>query len=171
MIKKLLRLSLPVLLLGFSSSAFAAQNTVAPLTPKEVKSNPNLILKSDLKASITGSYDQAGAKPFQNGATLASGGVIPTEWIHVKIENLGAGVAGNFNTDVTVTGANTTSPLTFQTASLNAGESFQKDIEVITNGMTHHVTVFVKTDTANKVNETNEGNNSARFIYTVKNVK
>lgn len=67
---------------GLAQAPSAVQPHVPPLLQK-----PTTIpaLSSDLSCSITGSYDQAGQKPFQDGGYLASGGVIGSEWLHIKV--------------------------------------------------------------------------------------
>jgi len=168
MVKKMIGLSLSVLLMGISSVAFAAPNTVAPLSPNNIGViKPVPKVKPDLTISITASIEKGGIKPITNGGGVSSN----SEWVYVKVENLGPGVAKNFQTVVTVTGASTTSPLSFSTASLNPGASFQKEIQVSTGGLDYKVNITAKTDTAGQVDEITEGNNSATFNYTVRNAQ
>jgi hypothetical protein len=108
---------------------------------------------------ITASYDERETMPIQKGDHLCTGSVIPSEWIHITVENWWPTKAENFRLEVQVEEAITNVPLTYN---LNLGEysSSTVHIELFTGGITHNVVVRATVGTA-----------SCAFNYTVNNVK
>ncbi len=129
-------------------------------------------LSADLSCSITGSYDQAGQKPFQNNGFLASGGVIGSEWIHVTVANAGPGTALNFQLMVQTSGAaGTSNGASTYTISVNPNASQTIHKQIFTNGPgSFQVTVSATADSGNKIADANKSNNSCSFKYHVENV-
>ena len=95
---------------------------------------------SRLLCFITASFDKGGRDPIQKGSYLASGGVIPSEWIHITVENWWPARAENLQLAVQVEDASTSAPLTYN-LSLDGYSSSTVDIELFTGGITHKVVV------------------------------
>jgi len=175
MVKILSGVFVAILLVNVSSTVFAAQGALqghpSVLQTKQSGELRPLKLQPDLTCVITGSLEKEGSKPFKNGAVLMNGGVTPSEWIRVVVQNQGVAAAKQFQVSISVSGANPTNPILYDITQLNANQSIPYVIQVFTPGTTHHVGVTVKVDAAGKVDESNRSNNNAVFYYTVNNVK
>lgn len=163
------------LLAGIFSGASAAPKTgvLKPVTHTGVvhQGSDPLPVFPDLTCQINVTcIDGLTLRIVSNGATLSNGGVLLKQLLCISVYNHTFVDARNFHTAVTVTGADTNEPLSFDIPLLASHQSIQKYIWIKTYGLTHHVNISVTADSAGQVAESNEGNNSASFNYTINNV-
>jgi hypothetical protein len=160
-----------LLVCGSFVATASAQQAPSPAPPKPQIQKPKEIKPIgalDLLCSITGSEDQAGQKPFQNGAFLS--GAPAAAFIHIKVENKGALKAGNFTLAVQATDAGVEPPLTqSMTLDGNSSATVTKKVSVATGS--HNVVIGATVDAGNTIHETNEGNNTCSIHFQMESAQ